>query len=78
MSIVLFKSIFCVLACRRNITDQCGIHYRHALMFTPSSACSDFPISYEGPHVISQEQVWVGVVTKGCDGVPLNSSYANR
>ena len=40
--------------------------------------CSDFPICYEGPHVISQQQVWVGVVTKGCDGVPLNSSYANR
>ena len=39
---------------------------------------SDFPIRYEGPHVISEKQVWVGVVTKGCDGVNLNSSYANR
>lgn len=38
----------------------------------------DFPIQYEGPHVISKEQVWVGVVSKGCDNVALNSSYANR
>ena len=39
---------------------------------------SKFPVSYEGPHVISEKQVWVGVVSKGCDGVALNSSYANR
>ena len=39
---------------------------------------SDFPVRYEGPHVISEKQVWVGVVTKGCDGVALNSSYVNR
>ena len=45
---------------------------------TFSFCCSDFPIEYEGPHVISKDQIWVGVVTKGCDGVPLNSSYANR
>lgn len=39
---------------------------------------SDFPVRYEGPHVISEKQVWVGVVSKGCDGVALNSSYVNR
>jgi len=35
-------------------------------------------VKYEGPHVISKKQMWVGVVSKGCDGVALNSSYANR
>lgn len=43
-----------------------------------TNVCSDFPVRYEGPHVISQKQVWVGVVSKGCDGVALNSSYINR
>jgi hypothetical protein len=38
----------------------------------------DFPVQYEGPHVVSKEQVWVGVVSRGCDGVSLNSSYENR
>ena len=28
--------------------------------------------------MISEEQVWVGVVGRGCDGVALNSSYNNR
>ena len=28
--------------------------------------------------MISERQVWVGVVSKGCDNVVLNSSYANR
>ncbi|XP_064395441.1 regulator of telomere elongation helicase 1-like isoform X2 [Halichondria panicea] len=38
----------------------------------------DFPIRYEGPHVITKKQMWVGVVSKGSDGTSLNSSYANR
>ena len=28
--------------------------------------------------MISNKQVWVGVVSKGSDGTALNSSYANR
>jgi regulator of telomere elongation helicase 1 len=38
----------------------------------------DFPVRYEGPHVISKQQVWVGVVSRGCDGAALNSSYEKR
>ncbi len=38
----------------------------------------DFPVRYEGPHVITKKQMWVGVVSKGSDGTSLNSSYANR
>ena len=44
----------------------------------PPHTHSDFPVQYEGPHVISKEQMWVGVVSRGCDGVSLNSSYENR
>ena len=47
-------------------------------LFLLLQLCSDFPVQFEGPHVISDRQVWVGVVTKGCDGTPLNSSYRNR
>ena len=57
----------------------------HPLLHTPPLSSispphthSDFPVQYEGPHVISKEQVWVGVVSRGCDGVSLNSSYENR
>ena len=50
----------------------------HMYMYMYMNVCRDFPIRYEGPHVVSQKQVWVGVVSKGCDGVALNSSYINR
>uniref|UniRef100_A0A453EZY5 Regulator of telomere elongation helicase 1 homolog n=1 Tax=Aegilops tauschii subsp. strangulata TaxID=200361 RepID=A0A453EZY5_AEGTS len=32
----------------------------------------------ENPHVISQDQIWVGVVPVGPSGHPLNSSYRTR
>ncbi|XP_019645194.1 PREDICTED: regulator of telomere elongation helicase 1-like [Branchiostoma belcheri] len=38
----------------------------------------DFPVHLENPHVIERHQVWLGMVTKGPDGVKLNSSYENR
>ncbi|XP_066274756.1 regulator of telomere elongation helicase 1-like [Branchiostoma lanceolatum] len=38
----------------------------------------DFPVHLENPHVIERHQVWLGMVTKGPDGVRLNSSYENR
>ncbi|XP_058074806.1 regulator of telomere elongation helicase 1 homolog isoform X2 [Magnolia sinica] len=38
----------------------------------------EFPIRLENPHVISSNQVWVGVVPTGPSGRSLNSSYRNR
>ncbi|XP_019861523.1 PREDICTED: regulator of telomere elongation helicase 1-like, partial [Amphimedon queenslandica] len=38
----------------------------------------EFPVSLQGSHVIGQDQVWVGVVSKGPDSVNLNSSYQTR
>ncbi|CAL1270718.1 unnamed protein product [Larinioides sclopetarius] len=37
-----------------------------------------FPVTLENPHIIKDNQVFVGVVTCGPDGTPLNSSYQNR
>ena len=41
-------------------------------------SCRNFPISLQGSHVIDADQVWLGVVSRGCDNVKLNSSYGNR
>ncbi|WOL00351.1 regulator of telomere elongation helicase 1 isoform X2 [Canna indica] len=38
----------------------------------------DFPVRLENPHVISPDQVWVGVLPSGPSGHPFNSSYRNR
>lgn len=38
----------------------------------------DFPIRLENPHVVSPNQVWVGVVPNGPSGGLLNSSFNNR
>uniref|UniRef100_A0A453EZH5 Regulator of telomere elongation helicase 1 homolog n=1 Tax=Aegilops tauschii subsp. strangulata TaxID=200361 RepID=A0A453EZH5_AEGTS len=38
----------------------------------------EFPVRLENPHVISQDQIWVGVVPVGPSGHPLNSSYRTR
>ncbi|XP_076361576.1 regulator of telomere elongation helicase 1 isoform X2 [Tachypleus tridentatus] len=37
-----------------------------------------FPIQLENPHIISDDQVYIGVVSQGPDGTPLNSSFKNR
>ena len=37
-----------------------------------------FPVTLQNPHVISSNQIWAGVITKGPDGVELNSSYHKR
>ncbi|GFU30407.1 regulator of telomere elongation helicase 1 homolog [Nephila pilipes] len=37
-----------------------------------------FPVQLENPHIIKDNQIFVGVVTCGPDGTPLNSSYQNR
>ncbi|KAL5975143.1 Regulator of telomere elongation helicase 1 [Asimina triloba] len=37
-----------------------------------------FPVQLENPHVISSNQVWVGVVPTGPSGICLNSSYRTR
>lgn len=39
---------------------------------------SEFPVRLENPHVISSEQIWVGVVPVGPSGHALNSSYRTR
>ncbi len=38
----------------------------------------DFPVQLENPHIIKSNQVFVGVITSGPDGTPLNSSFQNR
>ncbi|KAM0928809.1 hypothetical protein ACQ4PT_002001 [Festuca glaucescens] len=38
----------------------------------------EFPVRLENPHVISPDQIWVGVVPVGPSGHPLNSSYRTR
>lgn len=38
----------------------------------------EFPVRLENPHVISSDQVWVGVVPVGPSGHALNSSYRTR
>lgn len=38
----------------------------------------EFPIRLENPHVISPDQIWVGVVPVGPSGHALNSSYRTR
>lgn len=37
-----------------------------------------FPVTLQNPHVIGPNQIWAGIITKGPDGVELNSSYQNR
>lgn len=37
-----------------------------------------FPVTLENPHIIGANQVLVGVVTHGPDGMQLDSSYKNR
>ncbi|KAL6882066.1 hypothetical protein ACP4OV_011538 [Aristida adscensionis] len=38
----------------------------------------EFPVRLENPHVISADQIWVGVVPVGPSGHALNSSYRTR
>ncbi|KAL3632993.1 Regulator of telomere elongation helicase 1 [Castilleja foliolosa] len=38
----------------------------------------DFPIRLENPHVISDNQIWAGVVPVGPSGYSFNSSYRSR
>lgn len=37
-----------------------------------------FPIQLENPHVIQNKQLWVGALSMGPSGKPLNSSFSNR
>ena len=37
-----------------------------------------FPVTLQNPHVIGSNQIWAGIITKGPDGVELNSSYQKR
>uniref|UniRef100_A0A8C8W4H6 Regulator of telomere elongation helicase 1 n=1 Tax=Peromyscus maniculatus bairdii TaxID=230844 RepID=A0A8C8W4H6_PERMB len=37
-----------------------------------------FPVCLENPHIIGRNQLWVGVVPRGPDGVQLSSAYDKR
>lgn len=37
-----------------------------------------FPIRLENPHVVKEEQIWIGVVSRGPKNTSLNASYRNR
>eukprot|EP00794_Sanderia_malayensis_P019946 gene19946-21899_t len=37
-----------------------------------------FPVQLQNSHVITNKQIWAGIVTKGPDGVELNSSFHSR
>ncbi|XP_023240992.1 regulator of telomere elongation helicase 1 homolog isoform X2 [Centruroides sculpturatus] len=37
-----------------------------------------FPVTLENPHIIDDDQVFIGVLKQGPDGTNLNSSYQNR
>lgn len=50
---------------------------------SPLASCAqemnlEFPVRLENPHVVSPDQVWVGVVPSGPSGYSLNSSYRTR
>lgn len=38
----------------------------------------DFPVRLENPHVITSNQIWVGVVPAGPSGHSFNSSFRSR
>ncbi|XP_022350036.1 regulator of telomere elongation helicase 1 isoform X2 [Enhydra lutris kenyoni] len=37
-----------------------------------------FPVCLENPHVVSKQQIWVGIVPKGPDGAQLSSAFDRR
>ncbi|XP_075819494.1 regulator of telomere elongation helicase 1 isoform X1 [Microtus pennsylvanicus] len=37
-----------------------------------------FPVRLENPHIIDRNQLWVGVIPRGPDGVQLSSAYDKR
>ncbi|EGW11083.1 Regulator of telomere elongation helicase 1 [Cricetulus griseus] len=37
-----------------------------------------FPVCLENPHIIDRNQLWVGVIPRGPDGVQLSSAYDKR
>lgn len=43
-----------------------------------SSHSREFPIRLENPHVISENQIWAGIVPVGPSGYSFNSSYRTR
>lgn len=47
-------------------------------LFSFLAACRDFPVRLENPHVISDNQIWAGVVPVGPSGYTFNSSYRIR
>ena len=50
----------------------------HPIESFASELMISLPVRLQNPHVISANQLWVGVVRKGPGGRALNSSYQNR
>lgn len=44
----------------------------------PLAISSPFPVCLENPHIIDKNQLWVGVIPRGPDGVQLSSAYDKR
>lgn len=38
----------------------------------------DIEVQLENPHIVTQKQICVGVLSTGCDGFTLNSSFNTR
>ncbi len=61
----------------------CGEHpYTGLMVISTNFLCKKknrpFNVRLENPHVIDANQIWVGVVSTGPSGRPLNSSYRTR
>lgn len=41
-------------------------------------ACREFPVHLENGHVIERDQIFVGVIPQGPDGVHLSSAFDRR
>ncbi|XP_059118123.1 regulator of telomere elongation helicase 1 isoform X2 [Peromyscus eremicus] len=57
----------------RRVSDLRSICY-----LFPLAIPSPFPVCLENPHIIGRNQLWVGVVPRGPDGVQLSSAYDKR
>lgn len=57
----------------QRVSDLRCIHY-----LFPLAIPSPFPVCLENPHIIDRNQLWVGVIPRGPDGVQLSSAYDKR
>lgn len=55
-----------------------GLRSQVYLLLFPLSIPRPFPVCLENPHIIDRNQLWVGVIPRGPDGVQLSSAYDKR